>query len=64
MTAQRKVKFVSDEKGKKTVVMPLSHYEKIMEELEGLRDLDERLNEKNKAKPFDEVKQRILKKRK
>jgi hypothetical protein len=65
MSALKKIQFLYNAKGKKTdVVIPLGQYEQIMEELEDIRDVDQRRKERNKAKPFDSVKKRILSKRK
>lgn len=65
MSASKKIKFVYDDKGKKTdVIVPLSRYEQMVEELEDIRDIDQRKKERNKAKPFDLVKKKILNKRK
>jgi hypothetical protein len=65
MSALKKIQFLYNAKGKKTdVVIPLGQYEQIMEELEDIRDVNQRKKERNKAKSFDSVKKRILNKRK
>jgi hypothetical protein len=66
MSASKKIKFLYNEQGKKTdVVIPMSQYEQMMEELEDLEDLraiEESKLCKEKAIPFEEMKKRHLKK--
>ncbi|MBS1532010.1 MAG: hypothetical protein JSU01_17045 [Bacteroidetes bacterium] len=59
-------KYITDEDGKKlSVVLPMSEFEQIMDELDELDDIrlyDEAKKDKSEAMPFDEyVKRRLSK---
>lgn len=66
MSASKKIKYIYNEEGKKTdVLIPMSQYKQMMEELEDLEDLravEEAKSYKGKTLTLAEMKKRHLKK--
>lgn len=57
MSLAKKTEFIYNEKGKKTaVILPISKYEQMVEDLADLQAIEERRSEKNI--PFSEIKKR------
>lgn len=61
MSLAKKTEFIYDAKGKKlAVILPISKYEQLLEDLEDLKTIEERRHEK--SIPFSEIKKRRKKK--
>ena len=57
MSLARKTEFIYDENGKKkAVILPIRKYERLMEDLDDLKTIEKRRNEK--SVPFNEIKKR------
>ncbi|MBI2995159.1 MAG: hypothetical protein HYY52_00405 [Candidatus Melainabacteria bacterium] len=61
MSAQKKIRYIYDDKGNKTdVIIPINKYENLLEDLADLQAIEDRRHEK--SIPFEEVKKRFYKK--
>jgi hypothetical protein len=61
MSLARKTEFIYNAKGEKTaVILPISKYEQLLEDLDDLKTIEDRRHEK--SVPFSEIKKRRQKK--
>lgn len=61
MSAQKKIRYIYDDKGNKTdVIIPINKYENLLEDLADLKAIEDRKHEKPVS--FEEVKKRFYKK--